>query len=279
MRKAFFTVTLLAVFALPCAWGQANSAARRTPLGTPTPFPIQQLADAQKNKHKPATPAPLEPVAQVLDRAAIAHGGRQNLKSVADSVSEGTFTTYTATGDKQAYPLTVLGKGDGKLQRIIKQPGGELRQGLDGTDTWDGFAGHHTAVRGPTLSFLEAQTLRSVSKFFDYQARGARMRDGGMKEQNRVVEIEETNGRTTTYFLDPSGRVAKMEFIVGQERNMLTGKLMPIVESYEFFDYRNVQGVLAPFTIGHLRNGLKLDVTELTSVRHNTGVANDVFRP
>jgi hypothetical protein len=105
------------------------------------------------------------------------------------------------------------------------------------------------------------------------------VRDGGMKEQNRVVEIEETNGRTTTYFLSPSGRVAKMEFITGQGRNMLTGKPIPIVESYEFSDYRNVQGVLIPFTIGHFRNGLKLDVTEFTSVRHNTGVANDVFRP
>ena len=105
------------------------------------------------------------------------------------------------------------------------------------------------------------------------------MRDGGMKEPHRIVEIEETSGRTTTYFIDPSGRVARMEFITGQERNMLTGKLIPVVETYEFSDYRNVQGVLTPFTIGHFRNGLKLDVTEFTSVRHNTGVANDVLRP
>jgi hypothetical protein len=248
-------------------------------LGTPTPFPIQQLADAQKYQNKPNTPTPLEPVTQLLDRAVNTHGGRQNLKSVADSVSEGTFTTYTAAGEKHTYPLTVTGKGDGRLQRIIKQPGGELRQGADGADSWDGYAGHHTAVSGPALSFLEVQTVRSVSNLFDYQARGARMRDGGMKEQNRIVEIEETNGRTTTYFLEPSGRVAKLEFVTGQGRNMLTGKPMPIVESFEFSDYRNVQGVLTPFTIGHFRNGLKLDVTEFASVRHNTGVTNDVFRP
>src|SRR5204863_8631832 len=98
MRKTFILATVVAVFALPCAWGQGNSAVRRTSLGTPTPFPIQQLLDVQKTKNKTSTPTPLEPVAQVLDRAANTHGGRQNLKNVSDSVSEGTFTTYTATG-------------------------------------------------------------------------------------------------------------------------------------------------------------------------------------
>jgi hypothetical protein len=89
----------------PCAWGQANSATRERPWNANT-FPIQPR-QMPKNKNKPATPAALEPVAR-CSTARRMHTEADNLKSVSDS---GTFTTYTATGEKQAYPLTIARKG------------------------------------------------------------------------------------------------------------------------------------------------------------------------
>jgi hypothetical protein len=100
-----------------------------------------------------------------------------------------------------------------------------------------------------------------------------------MNDAQRVVEVEDANGRATRYFIEPSGSVAKIEFVSSLGVHMLTGKTIPVVESYQFSDYRTVQGVLAPMKVDHFTGGTKVDVTELKSVRFNSAPPENTFRP
>ena len=269
-------VALMFVAPMHDAWAQSR---QRTPLGTQSPFPSERLKEQQREseKNRPPEVTP-EPLSIAMERAAAAHGGRQAMKDVVDWVAEGVFRLSSSQGER-SFPLTLSRKGEGQIQRIVRQPGAEVRQGSDGNHTWDGVAGHYAAARGLTLSFLEAQTVRSVPRFFDSQARGIRLRDLGLKGPHRVVESEETNGRASTFYIEPSGRVAKVEFSTGQSVHMLTGKTVQVIESYVFSDYRMIQGVLTPMKIEHFSNGLKVDAMEFTSVRYNTSVSDNVFRP
>jgi len=279
-RKEILLLTMPAFLFAGVAEAQQPSPARRTPLGTPSPFPIDALKEAQRGKTAAPT-IPLEPLNQAVERVATAHGGRQALKNIAAVQAEGTLTVFEATGASKSYPLTLLAKGEGQIQRVIRQPSGQqLKQGTDGNRTWDGVAGHLALAVGSTLSFIEAQTTRSVRSFIDYAARGSRPRDAGMKGPDRAIEIEEANGRTTTYFFDVgSGRVARTEFVTTTARDMFSGKAVPSVETYEFSDYRMIQGVLTPLKVTHLADGVKRDEAQFSTFRYNDPVSIDDFRP
>lgn len=269
---------LLLVLAALASPALAQDGPRRTPLGTQTAFPAERLKEVQRERDRRPAVIP-EPLTSAMERAESAHGGRQTLKDIADSTAEGVFTRFSANGEARSYPVTLFGKGVGQVQRIVRQPGGEVRQGANGVQTWDGFGGHYTPARGSALSFLETQTVRSLHRLFDYQNRGAHLKDLGMTGNQRVVEVEDANGRATAYFVEPSGRVAKIEFITTLGVHMLTGKPMPVVESYQFSDYRTVQGVLTPMKIEHFTGGTKVDVMELKSVRYNTAPPDNTFLP
>jgi hypothetical protein len=250
----------------------------RTPLGTQTASPVEQLKEVQRERDRQPAVAP-EPLTRAMERAEVVHGGRQTLLNIADSTAEGVFTRFSSDGEARSYPVTLFGKGASQVQRIIRQPGGDARQGADGLQTWDSFGGHYTAAYGSGLSFLETHTVRSLRSLFDYQARGSRLKDLGIKDAHRVVEVEDGNGRATTYFLEASGRVAKIEFMHTLGVHMLTGKPMAVVESYQLSEYRTVQGVLTPMKIEHFSGGTRVDAMEFKSVRHNAALPDNTFRP
>lgn len=256
----------------------AQDTSRRTPLGTQTASPVERLKEAQRERDRQPRVVP-EPLTRTMERAESVHGGRQALKDATNSTAEGVFTGFSANGDARSYPVTLFAKGLGQAQRIIQQPGVEVRQGSDGVQTWDGFGGHYTPAHGAALGFLETQTVRSLLGLFDYQNRGAQLRDLGMSGDQRVVEVEDTNGRVTTYFVDPTGRVAKVEFISSLGTHMLSVKPLPVTESYQFSDYRMVQGVLTPMKIEHFTGGTLVDAMELKSVLYNSALDENTFRP
>jgi hypothetical protein len=207
-----------------------------------------------------------------------AHGG-QAFRTISDSVAEGTLTLYSTQGPYAQYSVTVWRKGHARVLRSIKSSRGEQRQGTDGTQTWDSFGRFITAARGPALEFLETQTVRALPNLFEHQTRGSRLRDDGGRGADRVFTIEEANGRTTSYVIDgPRGLVTRMELVSGQAPDML-GRSMSIVQSYVFSNFRTVQGVETPFKVEHFTNDIKVDELLFTSVRYNTGVADNVFQP
>ena len=247
---------------------------RRTPLGTQVPRP-----NLPQRGQPPRTPsAPAEPATAALQRTTNAHGG-QAFRNIADSVAEGTLTLYSMEGPYAQFSVTVKRKGQGRVQRTIKSPTGEQRQGTNGTQTWDAFGNFLTAARGPALEFIETQSARALPNLFEYQTRGSRLRDDGMHGKDRLLTIEESNGRTTSYLIDGvTALVTRLELVSGQAPDML-GRPLSIVQSYVFSNFRAVQGVPTPFKVQHFNNGIKVDELLFTSVQYNTGIADDVFRP
>lgn len=216
------------------------------------------------------------PLAELLTRAAAAHNAAL-LSQRQDWTAQGGITFSPSEGDESRYPVTVLHKGADKVQRIIAYPGGEIREGSNGTSTWGGipFGG---PASGAAMRFIESQTVRSVNRLFASSATS--MRDAGMKGDVRGVEIEDAQGRKTTYFLDPvRSLVARSEIVIGETLHMISEERSPLIEAYAYSDYRSVDGVLTPFRIEVYHSGFKVQAIQFDTVRYNTGVKDDAFRP
>ncbi len=258
------------------AFGQPQ-APRVTPLGT------QRPKSANHPEKKPE-PGNREKPAEVVARALNAHGGRQALTSVHDSIAEGTLTFFAGNSSAHTLDVTVIRKGTSRIQRVLKQGDGEVRQGSDGTSTWESFDGMTAlAPAGLAGNYIESQTVRTIDALFDTQNRGLEIRDAGGKANARVLEVNPPGqGRQsspTRYSIDEAtSRVTRIEFKTGEAKDLL-GKIVPTTESYVFSDFRTIQGVPTPFRIERYVDGLKIEETQFTSVRYNTSVKDEVFKP
>jgi hypothetical protein len=277
------TIVLFALmFTASAAFGQIIP--RKTPLGTQRPKPAETKPQTRTPEPtaRPAPPARETPVAAV-QRARAAHGGGSALRDLRDSIAEGHITYFRGAGSyaqEATFDVTLLLKGDAQVQRIVKQTMGEVRQGSNGSRTWNSFAGHAPAASGASLRFIESQTARSISNLLDYDRRGGALRDGGTKDTETVVEVQDRVGRKTTYSIDTAtSMVTRLEFETGRARDMLSGNSVPVLESYVFSDFRTVKGVPTPFKIERYLQGTKLEEMRFTSVRHNSSILDSAFRP
>lgn len=237
----------------------------------PNPVPLVTLVMTAgvlfaQNKEKPE---------EIIERAVNAHGGRQALTSVQDSISEGKLTYFTSKSAESTIDVIVIRKGDSRIQRVLKDAGGELHQGSDGTSTWESFNGITALAPGGVAgNYIESQTVRAVSNLFESQGKGFTVREVGAKSNARVLEVESPvigkPSRKTRYFVDEAtSYVTAMEF----------GTSEAATESYVFSDFRAVQGVLEPFRIERYVDGLMIEETQFTSVRYNTSIKDEVFKP
>jgi hypothetical protein len=253
--------------------------AQEFPFGKVIPRPTP--ADKDKENKEPSKPP--EAPAQTIQRVAQAHGGLQARRAVQDSVANGTVTYFTPQGPGPTFDISVTRKGS-KVQRLVRQPGGEVREGSNGETSWQSGGGFTMKVTdGPVARFIATQTSRSVDSLLDFQARGLALREADSKGNFRVVEIEESpSGRAslkTRYVVDDaSSLVTEIQFVVAEAKDMF-GNPAPQTETWKFSDYRNVSGVLEPFRIERYINKAKIEETQLQSIRHNTSVEDHVFKP
>jgi hypothetical protein len=219
--------------------------------------------------------------AATLQRGLAAHGSRLASGEITDSISEGKLTYFNAEGPQATFDVTLTRKGTGHVQRVVKQPSGALRQGTDGTRTWDSFGGWFTAAaQGHALQFLESQTVRSVQTLFNHQAEGLAVRHRGKTNGAGVIEGEDRRGRKTSYFIDDkTSIVTKLEFVTGEAKDPFSGKIVPLTDTYVFSDHRMIQGVLTPFKIERYIGGTKAEEMQFTSVRYNASLKDDLFKP
>ena len=252
--------------------GQPQVSPRVTPLGT------QRLP---KPAAKPeALPERLD---RVLDRALASSGGKQAIGAVRDSVSTGTVTWFDLAGAAVSFPITLTRKGDGKVQLVVQQPGGDVTLGSDGVEAWNSWNGFSVKVEGVGLGFIESQSVRSPKNLWDVEGKGSVLRDLGVRkgkgpEESRVVEVEDKQGRKTSYVIDlATSKVVGLEFTTVETRSPFGGPPSRNVETYGFSDFRGVRGVQTPHTIEHFRGGVKVEELRFTTVQHNASVKDSVF--
>ncbi len=234
---------------------------------------ISRLIEAQG---PPVDPLPLP---ALIQRVVAAHGQQWVTGAIADWLAEGKLTVYRFDGTSTTFDVTLLRKGL-KVQRVIKQPGGQVKQGSDSVHSWESIRGvfYTAAAQGRALRFLESQTVHSMQRLFNFQTEGLNLRDQGTVAKTRVIEAEDRQGKKTNYGIDvDTARVTFLEFVTGQTRDPFSGRMLPATDTYVFSDYRAIQGVLTPFKIERYNNRNKTEETQFTTVRYNAGLRDEEF--
>jgi hypothetical protein len=230
---------------------QETNRQRRTPLGVQVP--VDRSLEEQRRGDA------VEPASDALRRLGVLNGKPD--QSGSDRVAGGTVTVHTASGPI-AFDVTLIQNGDPGSQRILlRQPDGK---------SWDGRPDHLAPGAGPALEFLETQYRRGLQQLLNFQGHDAAVSDNGIKDSLRVVTVQEDNGQSTKYSLDPAtSRMTRFEFVRGESpvSDPNTGS---VVHSYSFADFRSADGVATPFHIEHFINGVKQEELQLTTVRYNS---------
>lgn len=217
---------------------------------------------------------------EIVQRAREAHGGRAAHAGVLDSIADGKITLFGADGPKVTFDVTIARKGNSQVQRSIKQPATVVKQGTDGTKSWESAAGFFTpTAQGRALFFIESQTVRSIQRLFNHQTEGLTLRNLPGNGKAHLIEAEDRQGRKTSYDIDSTTSViTKLSFNVGQAKDPFSGRLVDVTDEYVFSDYRTVQGVLTPFKVERFSNGNKLEETVFASIRYNAGLKDQDFK-
>jgi hypothetical protein len=230
-----------------------------TPLGIQVP--------AERDLQKQQRGVAVEPGSTALPQAGISFERPDASRS--DMVADGTVTVYTENGPI-IFGVTLIQYGEHGSQRIqLRQPDGK---------SWDGRADHLVPGTGPALEFLETQYRRGLQPLLKAPERNAVVADSGTNGAFREITLQEENGQSTRYSLDPAtSRMARFEFVRSQSRGSV-GNVGPVVHSYSFADFRDVDGFATPFHIEHNVDDVKQEELQLTKVRYNTAaiVAPDV---
>jgi hypothetical protein len=216
----------------------------------------------------------------LIRRAAAAHGNRWTTGEITDWVAEGKVTFHTTEGPKPTFDVTLMRKGGLAVQRIVKQPGGEVRQGSDGVRSWESFNSLYTpSAQGMALHFIESQTIRAPQRLFNHGREGLTLREGESVGRNRVIEATDGHGQRTNYSIDrDTATVTRLDFVAGKATDPFSGAEVDVIDGYAFSDYRMVQGVLTPFKIERFINNQKIEEMQFSSVRYNAGLKDQDFR-
>jgi hypothetical protein len=218
--------------------------------------------------------------AVIVGRAAAAHGGRWASGQIADSISQGTLTFLTSDGPKVTFDVSVFRKYPAQVQRIIKESAGDLKQGTDGSKSWESVIGFSTPeAHGRSLAFLESHSTRSVERLLNFQKEALTLRDLGANDKSHLIEAEDQRGKKSTYFIDNDTNViTQLEFVVGQLKDPFSGATVDDIDRYVFSDYRMVQGVLTPFKVERFNGGDKTEEMQFSSISYNAGLKDQDFQ-
>jgi hypothetical protein len=216
----------------------------------------------------------------IVQKMLAAYGSRWASGEITDWIADGKITYFNTAGEGPTFDVTLAHKGKSQIQRLVKQPGAEVRVGSDGSRSWDSLNGWFVAeAQGQAQRLIESQTIRSIPALLNYQTEGLTLLDAGKSGNVQLIEAEARNGRKTRYSIDDeTSRVTKLEFITGQMKDAL-GNVVAATESFVFSDYRQVQGLLTPFKTERYINGIKAEEIQLSSVRYNASVKDDAFQP
>jgi hypothetical protein len=221
-----------------------------------TPFGVQVPVEQALRKQRRGDV--VEPGSDVLRQAGIVNV--QSDQSRGDLVAEGTVTVHTPAGEI-TFGVMLIQNGEQGSQRILlRQPDGKL---------WDGRPAHFAPGGGPALEFLETQYRYGLQHLLKSPGH-ATVADNGGKGSLRVMTVQEDNGQSTKYSLDPTtSRIIRFEFVRG-ESSVTVRNTAAVVHSYSFAEFRAADGVATPFHIEHLVNGVKQEELQLSKVRYNT---------
>ena len=221
----------------------------------------------------------------LVERAATAHGVGLTDGTVGEWTGEGKIKM---TGTEAERDFTIVADGRGRFQRTVTDgDGNSVKYGSNGKDRWQSSGPFSGPAVGRVLHFIEGQTERSLASLFAGFSRGYPITDLGPAAQNsefagsRMIEAKNDKGQVTRYYIDDAtGLITCLEFDTGEHYTLLFDKKKyPKYATFVFSDYRNVDGIMTPFKVEYFHGKIKIEEMRFLSVRHNTGIGDEVFVP
>ncbi|MEL6614400.1 MAG: insulinase family protein, partial [Bacteroidota bacterium] len=248
-----------------------NSAEFTTPvtaLGTP------EEVDITIPTTDPSAPpeASGDPVAgaELLGRVFDAVGGREAWGAVESYASAGSFTGPTPFGVATIASQSLIGGAD-KIRVEQATPVGNILLQLDGS-TATLSVGGATQPTGPGFaSTIRSQLLFSLPYLMAFP------------EGLEVARMADTEDGFAVLRITASGVVAPYDLIVGEDgkpariESTQPGQTGPVRLVYAFSDYREVGGVMLPFTTVQTTDGEDAGTTTLESFTANPEMPEGAF--
>ncbi|MBR9974541.1 MAG: insulinase family protein [Bacteroidetes bacterium] len=217
----------------------------------------------------------------LMEKSIEALGGRATLEKITSRVTEGdvsiSFGPATAEGSlkemekapNKKYQLLTLSIDMGGGAQIM-----ESEQWVNGEKAWSRQPMQPTAeLAGDELAkTLESEQFNSLLRWKE------------LGYQPTVTEKKEINGKVV-YVLQLKKKFDSEELHIDAERFLLVGKVQtaetpqgPMSSTTTIGDYRQVDGLMLPFSITVENPGMNMKAT-ITSYKHNTDIDDAQFKP
>lgn len=215
--------------------------------------------------------------AQTVDEIVVkniaSRGGAEKWKSIESMKMTGTINAGGRTIDLIAWT-----KRPNLSRQEMSSNGEKAVQAFDGTRFWvmpPGAPGPQE-MKGAPAELAKAQS-EFDSVLFDYKNKGATVELVGREsDEGRAVyhlKITRKGGAVQHYFLDADTGIERK---ITSTLNGPNGQTA--MATIEFGDFRNVDGVMVPYTIKNLVDGRPVSQVTVSTIEFNVPIENDLFR-
>lgn len=215
--------------------------------------------------------------AQTVDEIVVkniaSRGGAEKWKSIESMKMTGTINAGGRTIDLIAWT-----KRPNLSRQEMSSNGEKAVQAFDGTRFWvmpPGAPGPQE-MKGAPAELAKAQS-EFDSVLFDYKNKGATVELVGREsDEGRAVyhlKITRKGGAVQHYFLDADTGIERK---ITSTLNGPNGQTA--TATIEFGDFRNVDGVMVPYTIKNLVDGRPVSQVTVSTIEFNVPIENDLFR-
>ncbi len=232
-----------------------------------------------KQERAQANPESMKLGRAALERAQKAAGGAEKLAAVKDA-SYSASSQITSPMGSLAVKQKVSAIFPSTLRQENDLPFGKIVVYTDGKTGWLQTPQGQTPIPPPQLQQARGETFRMDETLLLSDRDSTRTvnfvrKDKVGDREADVIEIAGPGGDQVTVYIDTaSGAVLKKEYL-GQA---MAGSPAKIEETYD--DFREVNGVKAPFKTVIFQNGNKFAETQITEFHYNTGLkAEDLAKP
>jgi outer membrane lipoprotein-sorting protein len=254
-------------------------------------FCASAVASAQQSPAASAPPAPTrDPQAvQVLAQALNAAGGVTALTAIQDYTASGTVNYYW--GDGEQGTVVVKGRGTGQFRVDATLPEGVRSWAISNGSGWV----KETDGRTDVILTHNAEDLGSLT--FPFTFLSSALQDPSM---SLVYVGLETAGGIQVHHVraqmiyaqnaDPTGLLAKLSkrefFIDATSFRLVSSEDMAHtrdnatvgeVRKVQFSDYRQINGILVPFSIAESIQGQQSETIQINQINFNTGLQDSTF--
>ena len=241
-------------------------------LGKVDTIDIYRAEKKAKEEVPEATPASLAKGKEILDQVISASGGKNAFKSISNSVIKSDISASTPQGEFQISTTSFHIFPD-KIRQEISMPFGTIATVFDGEKGWMSTPQGTQDLPESQLREIKSELFRSHFHLFladDLQVQF--MGEESLEDKKvDVILISDPAGNQLKMYVDQITRLPLKESYHG------TTMMGPATVEEIFSDYREVSGLMVPFSITSFANQQKMAETKILEINFNTQIDPELF--